>query len=173
MGAMTSETITRSAGPRRPIRRAAWAVAGLSFCGAILVSGCTSSSTSSDKPPSPPVTNSAAASAKVSPAVCVHINSLRTSLTSLTHIKVSPASAKMLTADLTNIEDQLAALKGKPTGSFSTTALTADIDKIKKDAAALSTKPTTAVKSLTTDLAALKTKSGPMIVQMKKVCHMK
>jgi hypothetical protein len=172
MDAMTSETITRLGGPRRPIRQVAWAVAGLTFGGAMLVSGCTSSSSHSDMPPSPPAANSASP-ATVSKAVCVHINSLRTSLTSLTHVKVSPTSAKTLAADLTNIENHLAALKGQHTDSFSTAELTAQINKIKKDAAALSTSPTTAVKSLTTDLTTLKTKSGPMIVQMTKVCHMK
>lgn len=125
-------------------------------------------------PPTAPATNSASpSSSAMVQAACVHINSLRTSLTSLTHISVSPASAKTLAADLANIENQLAALKGQHTGSFSTTELTAEINKIKKDAAALSTSPTTAVKSLTTDLTTLKTKAGPMIASMKTVCHVK
>lgn len=103
----------------------------------------------------------------------MHINSLRTSLTSVTHIKVSATSAGQLSKDLANIQTQLTALKGENLGSFSTQAkeLTADINKIKKDAAELSTNPTVAAKSLTTDLATLKTKAGPMVVQMKKVCH--
>jgi hypothetical protein len=109
----------------------------------------------------------------VSAATCVHINSLRTSLTSLTHIKVSPTSASQLTKDLANIQTQLTALKGQNVGGFSTQAsqLTADVNKIKTDAAALSTNPTKAATGLTKHLTTVKTKAGPMIKQMKTVCH--
>lgn len=107
-------------------------------------------------------------------AACVHINSIRTSLTSLTHIKVSANSASLLASDLGNIQSHLSALKGQDLGSFTPQAkqLMAEVDKIKKDAAELSTNPSKAAKSLTTDLTVLKTKAGPMIIQMKKVCHM-
>jgi hypothetical protein len=103
----------------------------------------------------------------------VHINSLRTSLTSLTHIKVSPTSASQLTKDLANIQSQLSTLKGENLGGFSTQAkqLTTDVNKIKKDAAELSSNPTKAATALTTDVTTLKTKAGPMIIQMRTVCH--
>ena len=103
----------------------------------------------------------------------MHINSLRTSLTDVTHIKVTATSAGQLSKDLSNIQVQLNALRGENLGSFSTQAdeLRADINKIRKDAAELSSNPTKAAKALTTDLATLKTKAGPMIVEMKKVCH--
>ncbi len=106
-------------------------------------------------------------------AACVHIDSLRMSLTSLTHIKISAATAGQLTADIGNIEAQLTALKGQPLGAFSADAnrLTALINKIKKDAAALNTHPGTATPALTADLTALKKDAGPMITEMKMVCH--
>jgi uncharacterized phage infection (PIP) family protein YhgE len=105
-------------------------------------------------------------------AACVHIKSLRTSLTSLTKLTVSPSSASQLTKDLANIEAQLAALHGMHLGSFSASAnqLTAEVNKIKKDAAQLASNPTTAITSLTSDLKALKAKAGPMIAEMKSAC---
>jgi hypothetical protein len=164
----------------------------LTCSGAALIAGCTSSSTSAsgaDKAPKKAATPAASqspsgpasptgsaspyGSASPSAATCVHINSLRTSLTSLTHIKVSATSASQLTKDLANIQSQLSALKGQNVGSFSTQAnqLTADVNKIKKDTAELSTNPTKAAKALTTDLVTLKTKAGPMVAHMKTVCH--
>jgi hypothetical protein len=86
---------------------------------------------------------------------------------------VSASSAGQLSKDLANIQTQQAALKGQNLGGFSgqDKQLTADIAKIKTDAAELTTNPTKATKSLTADLTTLKTKSGPMIAEMKKVCH--
>jgi hypothetical protein len=181
---MTEESITRSGWPRRPGGRVRLAVVALTCSGAALIAGCTSGNPSAaNKAPKAPGTSAAkqsptdaaspTGSPSVSQAVCVHINSLRTSLTSVTHIKVSASSAGQLSKDLANIQAQLTALKGENLGSFSAQAkeLTADINKIKKDAAELTTNPTQAAKSLTTDIATLKTKAGPMVVQMKKVCH--
>lgn len=98
---------------------------------------------------------------------------MRTSLTSLTHIKVSATSANHLTADLANIQSQLGALKGQHLGAFSTQAhqLTAQLNKINKDAAELSSSPNKAAMALNTDLKTMKKKAGPMITEMKMVCH--
>jgi hypothetical protein len=174
---MTEEIMISSGGPKRSVSRAWLAVAALS-CGAALIVGCSSASSSTSSSPkttTSPVSHSPTPSSSSSApaAACVHINSLRTSLTSLTHIKVSPSSASQLTSDLTNIETQLAALKGMSLGAFSTEAnqLTAAVNKIKKDAAQLSTNPTAAVKSLTADLTTLKNNAGPMIAEMKAICH--
>jgi len=106
-------------------------------------------------------------------AVCVHINALRTSLTNLTHIRVTATTASQLTTDLGNIQSHLTAIKGQNLGAFSHQAdvLTAELNKIRADSAKLSSSPTTAATALTKDLATLKTKAGPMIVEMKKVCH--
>jgi hypothetical protein len=106
-------------------------------------------------------------------ATCVHINSIRTSLTSLTHLKVSSTSASQLTTDLANIQTHLSALKGQDLGAFTPAAkqLTAELGKIKKDTAGLSADPSKAAMALNADLTTLKHKAGPMIVEMKKVCH--
>jgi len=106
-------------------------------------------------------------------ATCVHINSLRTSLTSLTHVSVSSASAGKLATDLADIQTHLNALKGQDLGAFSPQEkqLRAALDKIKKDAAGLSTDPNKAAKMLNADLDSLKHKAGPMIVQMRMICH--
>lgn len=191
IGSMTEVTITRSGGARRRAGRARLIVAALTCGGAALIAGCTSSSPSNannvngaSKAPKPPGTSasqspsdaasgSPAASGTPNAAACVHINSLRTSLTSLTHIKVSATSASQLSKDLANIQTQLTALKGQNLGSFSTQAkeLTADLNKIKKDAAELSSNPAKGAKSLTADLTVIKTKAGPMIASTKKACH--
>jgi hypothetical protein len=91
----------------------------------------------------------------------------------LTHITVSATSASELGKDLANIQSQLSALKGQNLGAFSTQAkeLTSELNKIKTDAAEMSSNPTKAAKSLSADLTTVKTKAGPMIVEMKKVCH--
>lgn len=183
---MTQETITRSGGPKRLAGRACLAIVTLSCSGAALIAGCTSSSTSgSGKSPKSAATPaasharpdsaspSASGMSKPNAAACVHIISLRTSLTSLTHVKVSANSAAQLSTDLANIQTQLTALKGQHLGSFSTEAnqLMADINKIKKDAAELSSNPAKAAKALSVDITTLKTRAGPMVTQMKMMCH--
>lgn len=110
---------------------------------------------------------------KPSAAACVHITSLRTSLISLTHVKVSASSAAQLSTDLANIQSQLGALKGQHLGAFSRQAdeLMAELGKIKIDAADLGSHPSKASKALSADLATLKAKAGPMITETKMVCH--
>lgn len=102
----------------------------------------------------------------------MHITSLRGSLTSLTHIKVSASSAGQLTGDLTNINRQLDALKGQHLGEFSSSAteLRTSMNQIQKSASQLSTNPTTATKNLSTQLTHLKSRATPIIAQMKTVC---
>lgn len=178
---MTEETNIRS-WPRRPAGRARLAIVALTCSGAALIAGCSSSSTSNasgagkaHKAAAPVASQSPSGAASGMPkaAVCVHINALRTSLTSLTHIKVTATTASQLTTDLGNIQSHLTAIKGQNLGAFSHQAdiLTAELNKIKADSAKLSSSPTTAATALTKDLATLKTKAGPMIVEMKKVCH--
>jgi len=174
---MTKEMMISPGGRERSARRARLAALALT-CGAALIMGCSSSSTTSSTSPKATTTGAAhspmpSSSSSDLAAACVHINSLRTSLTSLTTLKISPTSASQLTHDLANIEAQLAALHGMNLGSFSASAnqLTAEVNKIKKDAAQLSSNPTAAITSLTTDLNTLKAKAGPMINEMKTVCH--
>lgn len=120
---------------------------------------------------------SSSASSSASPAAskkvpCKEINSLRTSLTSLTHTAISPSSAGTLTKDLKNIQTQLTALKGQAGGQFSSQAqeLTTSVNQIKSASKKLSTDPIGAVRQLTTSLNSLKTKAKPAIAEMKAAC---
>jgi hypothetical protein len=91
----------------------------------------------------------------------------------LSHVSVSPASAGTIATDLTNVERQLAALKGQGTGQFSAQAnqLTAAINTIKKDAQALAKSPTpTNFTKLTNSVKSLKTTAQPIIKEMQTVC---
>lgn len=133
-------------------------------------SGSTASSTQSVKAsPAAHVSGSPAANANVS---CKNIDSLRASLMSLSRTSVSPTSATTIAADLTNIEKQLAALKGQPGGAFSSQAkeLSASVDQIKKAAAELSAHPIAGARQLTGDITALKSKAQPAINEMNKLC---
>lgn len=183
---MTEESITRSGASSRPAGRAWLAIVTLSCSGAVLIAACSSpaghsagkspkpaaKSAASQSPAEPPAAKGKA-SGPVKAATCIHINSLRTSLSSLTDTKVTATSAGMLTTDLANIQRQMSALKGQNLGAFSAEEkqLMAALDKIHKDAAGLSAHPAMASKALGTDLAHLKTESGPMITEMKTVCH--
>lgn len=172
---MTEQTITRSGWLRWPAGRAYLAVVALSCSGAALIAACSSSTaTSANKSPKPAAASaSASMSGMPKAATCVHINSIRTSLTSLTHVKVSSTSASQLTTDLANIQTHLSALKGQDVGAFTPAAkeLTAELDEIKKDAAGLSASPSKAATALNADLTSLKRKAGPMIVEMRMICH--
>jgi hypothetical protein len=145
--------------------------------GAVLVAGCstTSTSTSSVSAPASPSmisSSSSPASASSQAIPCKQIDSLRTTLMSLTTTKISASSVGQITKDLTTIQADLTALKGQAGGAFSsqTSQLNASIDQIKKAAAQLSNNPSTATKNLTGAIAALKVKAQPMIAEMKAAC---
>ncbi len=146
----------------------AFGLAGAS--GALLIAGCSTTSTSSATK-SPTASPSPSPSA-LSKTTCLHINSLRGSLTHLTTTKVSQSSASQLTADLTNIEKELTALKGEDLGAFSgqATRLMSALDQIKKSYAQVSKDPTAAYKEIGKEITTLKSNSGPMIAEMKTVC---
>jgi hypothetical protein len=112
---------------------------------------------------------SASAPAKVN---CANVDSLRRSLESLSHTSLSPSSAGTLTADLKNIQTQLAALKGHGGRQFSgtTSELTASVNQIQKAAAELEANPTAAITQLTTALTALKGKTPPVIKELNAAC---
>jgi phage-related minor tail protein len=151
--------------------RGLWVTAALSFGGALLVAGCSTSTTTTT--PSATAKPSPSTSAPSSAAIpCAQIDELRTSLTSLTQTKVSASSASDLTKELTDIKTSLADLKSKATGAFSTqaTELSDAINGIQMAAAGLSSDPTKAVKELTTDLANLKTKAKSFIAEMNAAC---
>ena|ERR1700761_6214217 len=166
---MTRKFVSRVLGGKVRARRALLTAGIVGAGGAMLVAGCSTTTTTSIKTPT--VSPSASMSG-VSQAACVHIKSLRTSLTHLTTVKVSSGSAGQLTSDLTNIQKQLTALKGQDLGSFSgqATQLNSSLTQIKKSSAQLSTHPTSAAKSLSKELTGLKSTAGPVIAQSKTVC---
>ncbi len=140
----------------------------------MLVAACGSSgSAAGGASVSQPATAVAGASASASAKVnCANVDSLRRSLESLSHTSLSPSSAGTLTADLKNVQTQLAALKGQGGGRFSgmTGELTASVNRIQKAAGELATNPTAAITQLTTALAGLKGKIPPIIKQLDAAC---
>jgi hypothetical protein len=138
----------------------------IAACGS---SGSTAASTSRAQPASTVAGRSATASAKVN---CANVNSLRGSLESLSRTSVSPSAAGTLTADLKNVQTQVAALKGQGGGQFSgmTGELTASVNQIQKAAGELATNPTAGITQLTTALTALKGKIPPVIKELNAAC---
>lgn len=156
---------------RAPARRL---VAALLCGGALLITACSSSGPSSSAaqshmPSASAHAGSAAASSKVD---CDAVDSLRSSVDSISHTEVSPSSAATLTADLKNIQAQLTKLEGPSGGSFAPDAseLQATVSQIEKAAAELSTNPTAAAKQLTSSINDLKDDSGTMVSKMNSVC---
>jgi hypothetical protein len=171
---MSNKSITSRPG-RRPVARPAWwVIAVLVLAGPMLIAACgsngpTAASASGAQPSSAVAGVSPTASAKVN---CANVDSLRRSLESLSHTSVSPSSAGTLTADLTNIQTQLAALKGQGGGRFSglTSDLTASLNQIQKAAGELATNPTAAITHLTTALGVLKAKIPAVIRELNAAC---
>ena len=162
--------------------RARWTgqtAALLAVGGAVLIAGCGSSSSpgSSSGSARPTTTSPMPASTPASPAVtatasaaeCKHINSLRGSLTDLTHLTLSANSATRIKTDLTNISAQLTALKNEPgTAAFAAEAdqLNSALDQVKTAAQHASSDPSHVVSALSN----LKAKSTAMVAQMKAAC---
>ena len=178
---MNKQTQVRRANHVGPAKMAA---AILLFGAAPLLAACTSSGTSN-------ATSSGSAAATHSPmkasvhpsshsgspkanaSTCKHVHSLRTSLESLTHTSLNASTAAKIRTDLTNIQTQLAAVKGKGSPAFSSemNKLSVAVTAVGKAAATLSNPPTAAqVKAVVTALAALKTQSKTALTAMEKEC---
>jgi hypothetical protein len=109
----------------------------------------------------------------VSQSTCKHVDSLRTSLESLTHMQLNASSAAKVRTDLTNIETQLAALKGQGGSAFSSqiSQLSASLDKVKGAANSMSNPPTPSqVTAVVTALSQLKTQSKSALAAMNAAC---
>jgi hypothetical protein len=124
---------------------------------------------------SPGTTASPATTHKASASTCKHVASLRTSLRDLNHVTLNASSASKIKADLTNVQTQIAALKGHGGGNSALTAqvnqLSASVDNVRGAAHGLSTPPTTAqVTTITTALTQLKTQSKSAIAAMNAAC---
>ncbi len=171
---MTRESMPRPLGRKLVVRQFVCSAAVVGT-GALMLVGCSSASTSSAKPSaptSPATSKSAAAAPASSQAPCKEINSLRGSLTSLTKTKISPSSSAQLTSDLKNVQKQLTTLKGKASGTFKTQldGMETALNNVKKASGQLTTNPSGAVKSLTTNLTALKAQAGPVITELNTAC---
>ncbi len=152
----------------------------LTLGAAAAVAACSSSTTSSSSPSASPATTSPTTSPTASPttgspssATCQHVSSLRASLTSLTHLTLSANAASQIRKDVTNIETQLAALKGEASGAFATqlNQLNAAVSQVTAAAAKMGSPPTGAqTQAVITALSNLKTKSASAIAAMNAAC---
>lgn len=109
----------------------------------------------------------------VNQATCKHVDSLRASLTSLMHTPLNASSAAKIKTELTNVEAQIAALKGKGGSAFSNqmNQLSASVDKVKKAAGAMHHPPTVSeVTAVVKSLAELKTHAKSAEAEMNKAC---
>jgi TolA-binding protein len=154
---------------------------------AILVAGCaiglaacssapsTSSSTHTAAPrtTSPAATPAPTETGTASHTTCEHVNSLRGSLESLSHLQLSASSAGQIRSNLTNIQTQLTELKGHATGALShqVNQLSGSVNEVKKAANNLSTPPSAAqVSKIITALSGLKTQTRGAVAEMNAAC---
>lgn len=151
-------------------RGAAWKVTTLALGSAALVAACSSSSSSS-APSATPTATPTATSPTVSAAACKHVDSLRGSLTSLTHVQLNASSATKIRTDVTNIQTQLTSLKSEPAFSAQASQLKASVDQVTKAAQKMSSSPTASqVQAVIAALAQLRAKSSAMIAGMRAAC---
>ncbi len=164
---MTTQSRGRSSGLR---------LALLAVGAAAAVAACSSSTTSSSSPSASPATTSPTASPTTgspSSATCQHVRSLRASLTSLTHLTLSANASSQIRNDVTNIETQLAALRGEASGAFATqlNQLNAAVSQVTTAAAKMGSPPTAAqTQAVITALSNLKARSASAIAAMNAAC---
>jgi hypothetical protein len=150
-------------------------VAVLGLGGALLVAGCSTSSTSSPGAPAPKTKSSAPSTPKSTSAAeipCAQVKKLRTTLTDLTKTGINPSSASKLTTELKDIQSELAGLKGQAHGKFANQVdqLRVTITKISTDAKGLTSNPAGAITKLTSDLSKLRTTATPVIAEINAAC---
>ncbi|MGN6794013.1 MAG: hypothetical protein ACTHJW_16620 [Streptosporangiaceae bacterium] len=164
----------RSAGPAK--MTAAILVAGCAVSLAACSSGTSTSSsthTASPRTASPAATPAQSGTATANQATCKHVNSLRGSLESLTHMQLSINSAGQIRTNLTNIDTQLTELKDHASGALShqVNQLSSSVNEVKKAANNLSTPPSAAqVNKIVTALSGLKAQSRSAVAEMKAAC---
>jgi hypothetical protein len=158
-----------------PRSRFRWIAAVASLGGVALLAACGSSAangTAGSSASSPTATSSASASS--SPSIsCTQISLLRTSLTRFSHVTVSANSAGQISADLTSIETEFAALENQAAGAYSAEIgqLTTALNQITKSAQALAKHPSQANLTATTNAVNnLKATAKPLIKEMQTVC---
>ena len=153
-----------------------WATAVLSLGSVALVAGCGSVGINGSGNSSAPATSAPASNAggslSGSAVPCAQINSLRSTLSDITHTSVSPASAPRLAADLAKAEQELNALKSQA-GPFAAQAnqLSNALNAIKTSADALAKSPTpTNLSNLATAVNSFKSTAQPLIQEMQAAC---
>ena len=160
----------RSAGPAKIT------AAVLAGCCAVGLAACSSGygSGSSTHNAQPPATSPAhTGPAMASQATCKHVNSLRGSLESLTHLPLNASSAGQLRSNLSNVQTQLTELKGHGGAALShqVNQLSSSLSDVKKAAANLGTPPSGAqVSNVVTALSGLKAQSRSAVAEMNTVC---
>ncbi len=159
---MTKDSLTRS-------------VAILGVGGALLVAGCSTTTTSSPGAPASKTKTTAPSTPKSTSSAeipCAQVKKLRTSLTDLTKTGINPTSASKLTTELKDIQTELASLKNQAHGMFATQVgdLKTTITKISTDAKGLSSNPGTAIQKLTSDLSKLRSTAAPVITEINAAC---
>jgi len=155
--------------PRRLCIAVAAVVAGL------LLAGCNSSTTSSPGSGATAAASSKAASSTPSPtstsAVCQAAAELRTSVNTLTHVKIGAGTVDEIKSDLANVEAKLTALTTElqNTNKTETTAAKSAVDALKAAVSEFTAHPssstlhgvTTAVGGVTTAVGNLLTSLAP------------
>ena len=158
----------------KPTRPRRWHIAMLAVGSTTLLAACGMSASSgtagSSASPSATATVSPASSPSIS---CAQITSLRTSLANLSRMTVNPKSGSQVSADLTNVETTLTAIKTETTPAVADAAsqLTAALSKISKDVRYLFQHPSPAsLNATTTAVKDLKATAQPIIDLMETVC---
>ena len=157
----------------KPVRMAAVTViAGVMAIAAACSSG--TSTSSSSRTPAPRTASAAhSGSQAANQSTCKHVGSVRTSLGNLTHLQLSASSAGKIRTDLTNIQTQLAMLKGQGGSALSSTVnqLSGSLKQVETAAQGLSSPPSAAqITAVISALSALKAQSGATIAAMRAAC---
>ncbi len=163
----------KSAGPAK--MTAAIMVAGA----AVGLAACSSgtSTSSSSHTPAPRTTSPSASphsgSATANQGACKHVNSLRASLETLTHLQLNASSAGQIRTNLNNIQTQLTSLKGKASGALShqVNQLSTSVNQVKKAANNLSTPPSASqITAVVSALSGLQAQSKTTVAEMNAAC---
>jgi hypothetical protein len=159
--------------PSRGRRRAAgaWRLAGSAAGCALVLAACGSSGGMAN--PAAGAASPAPGSGSAAAAACPHLTSLRASLTSLTHLQLSPTSIGQMGADLSNIERQMGSLKtfGGSAAAQESGQLTAALRKVTLAAQAEIGQPTQArLAAVESALTGMKGVAQPLIGQLKSAC---
>lgn len=145
---------------------------GLAACGSSTSTG-SSSHTAAPRSASPSASPAHSGSAMANQAACKHVDSLRGSLETLTHLQLNASSAGQIRTNLTNIETRLSGLKSQGGGAFShqVSQLSDSLDKVKKAAGNLSSPPSASqISAVVTALSGLRAQSRSTVTEMNAAC---